>query len=406
MRTSLAASQDEVRRYNLAAVLQRLHIGGPVSRSELVALTGLNRSTVGALVAELAEQGLVVEGPGATGTVGRPSLIVTPQPRSAIVLAFDFRVDRTVGAVVGLGGETISRVERSRQRSESAPDLSVAQLIDMAHELLEEVPEETLWVGTGVGLPGIVNERTGMVSQAPNLGWVDVPFAQMVTDALRKEFGDVPITVTSNDADLGALAEHTRGAAVDSGNVIYVSGEVGIGGGVVLGGALMTGAGGFGGEIGHMIVNPTGVECRCGARGCWETVIGRGAVLSCIQDSKPVGDVQDVINAALAGDVDVHARLTGVGRWLGIGLVNLINIFNPEVIVLGGHLGQLYPVVAKEVNEQIGHALRAPREQARIALPLLGEDSTLIGASESAFTSLLSRPMEAVSESSTFMASV
>jgi len=406
MRTSLAASQDEVRRYNLAAVLQRLHIGGPVSRSELVALTGLNRSTVGALVAELAEQGLVIEAPGSAGSVGRPSLMVMPQPRSAIVLAFDFRVDRTVGAVVGLGGETISRVERSRQRSEFAPDLSVAQLIDMAHELLEEVPEETLWVGTGVGLPGIVNERTGVVSQAPNLGWIDVPFAQMVTDALRKEFGEVPTTVTSNAADLGALAEHTRGAAVDSGNVIYISGEVGIGGGVVLGGALMTGAGGSGGEIGHMIVNPTGVECRCGSRGCWETVIGRGAVLSCIQDSNFVGDAQDVIDAALAGDAAVQERLANVGRWLGIGLVNLINIFNPEVIVLGGHLGQLYPVVAKEVNEQISHALRAPREQARIAIPRLGEDSTLIGASESAFASLLSRPMEAVSESSTFMASV
>ena len=406
MRTSLAASQDEVRRYNLGAVLQRLHIGGPVSRSELVALTGLNRSTVGALVAELAEQGLVIEAPGSAGSVGRPSLMVMPQPRSAIVLAFDFRVDRTVGAVVGLGGETISRVERSRQRSEFAPELSVAQLIDMAHELLEEVPEETLWVGTGVGVPGIVNERTGVVSQAPNLGWIDVPFAQMVTDALRKEFGEVPTTVTSNDADLGALAEHTRGAAVDSGNVIYISGEVGIGGGVVLGGALMTGAGGFGGEIGHMIVNPTGVECRCGSRGCWETVIGRSAVLSCIQDSNSVGDVQDVINAALAGDADVQERLASVGRWLGIGLINLINIFNPEVIVLGGHLGQLYPVIAEEANEQLRHALRAPREQARIALPVLGEDSTLIGASESAFASLLSRPMEAVSESSTFIAAV
>jgi len=405
MRTSLASSQDEVRRHNLAAVLQRLHLGGPVSRSELVALTGLNRSTVGVLVAELAEQGLVVEEPGATGTVGRPSLIVMPQPGSAIVLAFDFRVDRTVGAVIGLGGKTISRVERFRENSESAPDLSVLQLIDMAHELLEEVPEETLWVGTGIGLPGIVNERTGVVSQAPNLGWIDVPFAQMVTDALRKEFGEVPTTVASNDADLGALAEHTRGAAIDSGNVIYVSGEVGIGGGVVLGGALMTGAGGFGGEIGHMIVNPTGAQCRCGSRGCWETVIGRAAVLSCIQDSKSVGDVQDVINSVLAGEVEVQDKLNGVGRWLGIGLVNLINIFNPEVVVLGGHLGQIYPVVADVVNEQISHALRAPREQVRVALPVLGEDSTLIGASESAFASLLARPMEAVGESSTFVTS-
>lgn len=405
MRISLAASQDEVRRYNLAAVLRRLHLGGAVSRSELVALTGLNRSTVGALVNELAEQGLVVEEPGASGTVGRPSLVVAPQPRSAIVLAFDFRVDRTVGSVVGLGGEVIDRVDRERTAAASAPMAAIEQLLDMAHELLEHVPQTTLWVGTGVGLPGIVNARTGFVSQAPNLGWIDIPFEQLLRTSLQKEFGEVPPIFVSNDADLGALAEHTRGRAITARNVIYLSGEVGIGGGVILNGELMSGAGGFGGEVGHMIVNPQGAQCRCGSSGCWETVIGRAAIMNCMPGADGHGQVQDVLNLVQQGNGEVQTRLDSVGHWLGIGLVNLINIFNPEVIVLGGHLGQIYPTVETAVNREINKAIRASREQVHIEVASLRADSTLIGASESAFAPLLSRPLEALNESSTFVAS-
>ena len=405
MRISLAASQDEVRRYNLAAVLRRLHLGGVVSRSELVALTGLNRSTVGALVSELAEQGLVAEEPGASGTVGRPSLVVAPQPRSAIVLAFDFRVDRTVGSVVGLGGEVIERVERDRTTSGSAPMAAIEQLLDMAHELLEHVPQETLWVGTGVGLPGIVNARTGLVSQAPNLGWIDIPFEQLLRTSMQKEFGEVPPVFVSNDADLGALAEHTRGRAIASRNVIYLSGEVGIGGGVILNGELMSGAGGFGGEVGHMIINPQGAQCRCGSSGCWETVIGRAAIMNCLRDAESYGQVQDVLDVVASGDEEVQVRLETVGRWLGVGLVNLVNIFNPEVIVLGGHLGQIYPAVEFVVAQELNRAIRASREQVQIEVASLRADSTLIGASESAFAPLLTRPLETLNESSTFVAS-
>ena len=405
MRISLAASQDEVRRHNLATVLRRLHLGGAVSRSELVALTGLNRSTVGALVNELAEQGLVVEEPGASVGVGRPSLVVAVQPRSAVVLAFDFRVDRTVGSVMGLGGDMIERVERARSQSASAPKIAIQQILDMTHELLECVPEETIWVGTGIGVPGIVNAKSGLVSQAPNLGWVDVPFEQLIRTSMQEEFGEVPPIFVSNDADLGVLAEHTRGRAVAARNVIYLSGEVGIGGGVILNGELMSGAGGFGGEVGHMVVNPSGTQCRCGSRGCWETVIGRASILNCIPDAEVYGEVQDVLTVVENGDDEVQQRLDSVGRWLGIGLVNLVNIFNPEVIVLGGHLGQIYPTVASSVLRELDNALRASREQVTVAVASLRDDSTLIGASESAFAPLLNSPLETLNESSTFVAS-
>ncbi|MDD2858317.1 MAG: ROK family transcriptional regulator [Candidatus Nanopelagicales bacterium] len=399
-----AASQDEVRRNNLALVLRHLHFDGPVSRSELVAYTGLNRSTVGDLVTELADEGLVVEQPGASGSVGRPSLVVAPRAESAVTLAFDFRVERVVGAIVGIGGEIIARVDAPNTRTDVDPQAAIEQLLDMSHELLDAVPDDALWVGTGVGVPGIVDASNGMVKQAPNLNWIDVPLGEMLARGFREVFGDVPATFIGNDADLGAWAEHIRGAGAAVRNVIYISGEVGVGGGVVLNGQLMSGAGGFGGEIGHMVVQPDGLPCRCGSRGCWETVIGRNAVIHCLPGNTDATDIAQVIDALHAGNPRVRAGMHEVGNWLGIGLGNLVNIFNPDVIVLGGHLSALLPELKDEIDAMVGRSIRAAREQVHIVVPALGRDSTLVGAAESAFAPLLERPIEALRQSSTLVA--
>ena len=127
--------------------------------------------------------------------------------------------------------------------------------------------------------------------------------------------------------------------------------------------------------------------------------------MNCIPDAEMYGEVQDVLTVVENGDDEVQQRLDSVGRWLGIGLVNLVNIFNPEVIVLGGHLGQIYPTVASSVLRELDNALRASREQVTVAVASLRDDSTLIGASESAFAPLLNSPLETLNESSTFVAS-
>ncbi len=397
--------QDEVRRNNLARVLRRLHLGGSASRSDLVAITGLNRSTVGALVTELTDAGLVSEQSGATGTVGRPSLVVIPEPESAFVIALDFRVDRVVAAAIGLGGTTLARREHRHGRSGYGPDAAVPQMSAIASDLLEAVPEGATWVGVGVGVPGIVDGSTGVVKLAPNLEWVDVPLGELMRASLAELLGDVPPVVIGNDADLGALAEHTRGAAVGCENVIYLSGEVGIGGGIVLDGHVLTGAGGFGGEVGHMIVNPSGALCHCGSSGCWETVIGRDAVLVSAGRPSENDDISHLLQAADAGDREARAALDDFGAWLGIGLRNLVNIFNPEVIVLGGHLGVLLPSVVDAMDARLRQSIAASLEQVHVVPAALGSDSTLTGATEAAFAALLANPLGTLEQSSTLVAS-
>ena len=389
-----AATQDDLRRFNRARLLRRLHDLGAASRSDLVAYTGLNRSTVGVLVSELAEAGLVEEGAGTAGQVGRPSLLVRPVPASACVVAFDLRVERTVAALVGVGGDVLARKEVRHRRTSYTPASAVKGMVSLAAQLLAQAPGDAAWVGVGVSVPGVVDHHDGRVRLAPNLGWQDVPLADLLDAGLRAHFGDAPAIVIGNDADLGAVSEHIRGIGTGSRNLIFISGEVGIGGGIIVDGRPMMGAGGYGGEVGHMVVNPEGGVCRCGARGCWETEIGRDAVTRHAGLDGDQAEIADVVAAANGGDSRAREAVERAGEWLGIGLANLVNLFNPEVIVLGGHLRLLLPMVSGTVYRRIHFALPATREQVRVEVPALNGDSTLLGAAEAAFESLLADPIE------------
>lgn len=391
MPTPRATTQDDIRRHNLARITRHLHANGATSRSDLVALTGLNRSTVGVLVTELTDAGLVREVAGRAGGIGRPSLMVEPIAESVVVVAVEVQVERTVGALVGLGGHVFHRTQANHRRDGYRPSTAIRQACAMAAELLSAAPARATWVGTGLSIPGVINRATGTVRIAPNLDWRDVPFREMLEQAMRGTLGDIPPSVVGNDADLGALAEVVRGAGRNRQSVLYLRGDVGIGCGIVLAGAGMVDAGGYGGEVGHMVVNPSGLACHCGARGCWETEIGRDAMLAAAGMDPQGGDVEALVAAAGAGDEYAIAAMRQVAGWVDIGLGNLVNIFNPEVVVLGGHLRHLVPYLAHVDGP--ASALFANREQARISLPALGDDSTLMGAAEAAFDPLLQDPL-------------
>jgi len=398
MATRMASTQDDLRRLNRARLLRHLHERGSARRSDLVAVSGLNRSTVGVLVSELSDAGLVVEAAGAPGQVGRPSLLVAPVQTSAVVVAFDLRVDCTIVALVGLGGHELWRREQSHKRAKYTPASAVKNIVSLTRQALDQAPNDAVWVGIGIGVPGVVDHDDGLVRQAPNLGWSDVPLGDLVRSALVEEFGEAPYLAIGNDADLGAVAEHVRGVGADHSNLIFLSGEVGIGGGVIIDGRPMLGAGGFGGEVGHMVVHPGGSACRCGARGCWETEIGSDALVRAVDRANGMETIEEVIAAARAGEARARAAVDQAGEWLGLGLANLVNLFNPEVIVLGGHLRLLLPLVEAQVREQVSHALSAARDQVRLEIPALDADSTLIGASEIAFDRLLADPITVVTE--------
>jgi len=373
--------------------LRYVHVRGPTSRAELTANLGLNRSTIGALTADLVAAGLVREElPRDHGRAGRPSLVVRPEPE-VYVFAFTIDADRVTAARVGLGGVVLDRREVARPRGELPPVEVVAPLADFVRSMQTAIPPTARYVGSGAAVSAMVRREDGMVRLAPHVGWVDEPLGE----ALGKVLGtDHPVTIR-NGADLRVLAEHTRGAAVGCDNVIYLHGDAGIGGGIIAGGRPVTGHGGYGGEVGHMVVNPNGKPCGCGARGCWETEVGEQALLRAAgRDGYGREQVTAVVEAAARGDAAAKAALRDVADWLGFGVANLVNVFNPEMVIFGGGLREVYLAAAAQVRSRLNrNGLPACREHVRLRTPVLGDDAALIGAAEAAFEALLADPLDA-----------
>jgi predicted NBD/HSP70 family sugar kinase len=392
-RPGRGVAAEEVRRHNLATVLERLHLSGPLSRSDLTSATGLNRSTIADLVGELSDLGLVEEGPAATTSgPGRPSTIVSTRPDGAIVLAVEISVYSIAVAAVGLGGHVYNKVLVSTPRGGFSPRETVERVATLAASLLKALPDEGALIGVGVAFVGITRREDGFVHLAPNLIWRNVPLASMLRAAL-----DVPVrVVVANDADLGALSEQRRGVGVGIRNLIYVSGEVGIGTGVILNGEPLLGAAGYAGEAGHMMMNPAGETCRCGAAGCWETEAGEEALINragSLENLSGLAALDAIARRAQHGDQQTLQGIAEVGWWLGRGIGNLINIFNPELVVLGGFYHRLFPFLEESmVDGAKERALDAPWAMVEIRASGLGADSLLIGAAELAFIDLLSDP--------------
>jgi predicted NBD/HSP70 family sugar kinase len=389
-------SQEEIRRHNLGVLLRHVHLGGPTSRAELTSRMGLNRSTIMALTADLTAAGLVREElPKETGRAGRPSLVVRPESARVYVLAFDVGVDRVVAARVGLGGVILDRREAVRARGPFDLEELTAQLAGFARQMLRKTRPDTVCVGAGAAFAGGVRAADGLVKFGPNLGAADVPFGEEL--ARRLGLG-LPVSV-GNDANLGALAEHTRGIGVGCRDLIYLHGDVGIGGGVIVGGQLLSGHAGYGGEVGHMVVNPGGRRCGCGSRGCLEAEVGERTVLEAAGriDDEHVGRdaIREVVDAADRGDILAQGALMRVGDWLGIGVANLVNIFNPEIVIFGGMLRDIYLGSAAQVRSRIATgALAGSRARLRLRTSALGDDATLVGAAELAFAQVLADPLE------------
>ncbi|MCR3751342.1 ROK family protein [Lentzea californiensis] len=371
---------DEIRRHNRTALLRRLHIDGPSTRASLAAELGLNRSTIKALVDGLAEAGVVAERvPALRSGAGRPSLLVLPQPNAAVVIAIDVRVEHVAMGFVGLGGEILGRDSWNLHRTRD-PGEVITHIVESARLMADDL--DATAVGVGVSVPGVVRRADGHVHEAPNLHWTGVALGKRLEAVLK-----LPVQV-GNDAELGALAEHVRGAARSSSDMVYISADVGVGGGVIVSGQPLRGSGGYVGELGHMVVNPRGRRCYCGCDGCWETEVGEPALCRALglPDDAPRGAVVAALRA-----LDDPSVLDEFAGWLALGLANIVNVLGPEMVVLG----DLYTALPASVVDSVSSAVQVRSLVSRavggtqVVTSPLGRDAKLVGAAELAFEPVL-----------------
>ncbi|MEV8267935.1 ROK family transcriptional regulator [Microbacterium sp. NPDC076911] len=379
---------DEIRRQNLRQVLILAHRSGPLSRAELTRATGLNRSTIGGLVVELQERGLVhAHAATPTRKVGRPSATVSASTQT-VAIAVNPEVDAIDVALVSLGGSVVHRV---RYANDHVP--TPAEFVNIVSAIIEGMRPDRLGlrsVGVGLAIPGLVREADGRVLLAPHLDWRDVSVATMLADKIG-----LPV-VGANDANCGILAEVAFGAASGTGVIVYLNGGAsGIGGGIVLEGQLIRGSGGHAGEFGHTLVNSAGSSCHCGAIGCLETEVRLDRFLAAA-GRRPA--TTDELNALVA-DAWRDSRSSS-GRelrrqlpYLATAFRTIINTLNPLQLVLGGYLAAILVAVGEQaLTEQIGPSLPGGREDIQLSATHLGDELLLIGAAELVFAPLLDDP--------------
>lgn len=382
-----ATAVEGVRRTNLGEVLRLVHHQGARSRSVITAQTGLNRSTVADLVTALVERGLVIEQePDQTKRVGRPSPVVTPSTE-VVAIGVNPEVDAIEIGAVGLGGTV-----RARARVEFADVPSVADAVTVVVDTVAGWHRDELAgcriVGIGLAVPGLVRASDGLVRLAPHLGWRDADVATPLAEQLR-----MPVAV-DNDASLGARAEHIFGAAREHSDVVYLNGGAsGIGGGLILDGTLIRGAGGYAGEWGQTRPGIADESQRRTHDGVLEDEVNRARLLAAAQ---LVGGDDTALAAALAGGAGRTAdeEVTRQRRVLAATIGNAANVLNPSMIVLGGFLGILRDRDPEAFDADVRErSLAVTAEGLQIASAALGQDRLLIGAAEAAFAKLLADPL-------------
>ena len=365
---------ENVRASNMSTVLRNILASpGEVTRAGLSQRTGMTRATISRLVDDLVGAGLVRElEPGDGGGRGRPANRLTPAEGSAVALGVEVDVASLDVTLVDIAGRELGHRRIERDFADSAPEETMALAAREAHTLLEgTLPDGALFLGTGVGLPGLVSPTR--LALAPNLGWRDIPH-----DQLLAPFADLNPVVVANEADLAAYAvAYTRpGVAGGPSTFVYVSGEVGVGAGVIVDHRPMSGARAWSGEIGHMCADPNGPLCRCGARGCLEAYLGVRALAEHV--GAPAGSgarailrcagLVDEAGAKTSGSLGVGAEqeraqavLAEAGAALGRVLSGVINAMDIPHVVLGGAVAELSGALLDPAREEIEtRTLQAP----------------------------------------------
>jgi predicted NBD/HSP70 family sugar kinase len=390
------ADQLTMRRNNLALVLRHLRDAGPRSRATIALDTGLNRGTVSSLVTDLIDRGLVREGDVQRGgSVGRPGQTVELDGRGIGGIGVEINVDYVTALVLDLTNAVVFEQRVALDVQALTPAEVLGAVTDLAGKALADCAGRDITpVGITVAIPALVDTEDGVVAFAPNLHWTDVP----VTRALSPKLG-LPIRV-DNDANLAALGEYAMGGRAGTADLVYLTGETGVGGGVMVDGRLLRGAAGFSGEIGHMPLNPGGDLCGCGRRGCWETMVGLAALLRmAAAPDDPVCDPSLDLEQRLAmlsrraddGDTRTRDALTLVGAALGLGASILVNVFNPRVLVLGGYFASLGDYLLEPVLGELGARVIAP-DACDVALSTLGFTAAARGGAHVALQAVLDDP--------------
>lgn len=366
-----------VKKINKAYVLETIKKHEPISRIETASKTGLNKGTVSSLVSELIKENIIHEqGPGQSNG-GRKPILLRFNNKAGFSIGIDLGVNYILVLLTDLNGNIVN--EEHHKIVDDSFDQVMSLMIEVVRRLIDNAPNSPYGiVGIGIGVAGIVNVD-GEVLFAPNLDWHNVN----IKEPLKREF-TLPVLV-DNEANAGVNGEKKFGAGKDTSNLLYLSVGIGIGAGIIIDGQLFRGSSAFSGEVGHFSIEPHGLQCPCGNKGCWELYASEKALLSRAQhlfsDHKNL-NIDQLVELADSGNTQSIDLISTIGEYLGIGLSNLINTFNPDTILIGNRISKTKRWLETPINKTIhDRALPYHLKHLKVAFSDLHLYSAALGAS-------------------------
>lgn len=369
---SITWNQQVVKKNNKALVLQLIIEKEPISRADIAQVSGLNKATVSSLVNELLEEELIFEsGPGESSG-GRRPVILHFNKTSGYAVGIDIGVNYVLCVLTDLKGNII--IEKNKVVKETPYHAIMNIVQNMVHSLIDEMPSSKYGiVGIGIGVPGIVNKE-GSVLLAPNLGWKNIMLKNNLEDLFQ-----VPVII-ENEANAGAFGEQQFGAGQDYQNIIYISAGIGIGVGIILNKELYQGKDGFSGEMGHMIIDVNGKLCNCGSKGCWEAYASENALLEMAGETSET--LESLIELAENQNKNAEELFEKIGQYLGFGINNIINTFNPDQVIIGNRLALAKKWIEQPILTTIrNHTLSHHQQKLQLHFSKLEKYSTALGVS-------------------------
>ena len=399
MRSSQNSAVDasRMRLNNLSLVLTTVIRESPTSQAVLARLTGLNKATVSSIVEELVGGGWIRAEGRYQGGIGRPRQLLVPNADRGYLIGAEINVDYLAVLVTDFSGKKRSLVREHLDVRRLAATDAISSLRTLTVQAIEQAGaarEQVL--GVALGVPGVINEN-GMLLVAPKIGWLEIEIRALFQEALEGLFPRAMSPIVENEANLGAFAEWTFGCCGNVPNFIHLSSEIGVGAGVFLDGELFRGTHGAGGEVGHTTIDPNGPRCECGKFGCLTQYVSQRALDRIIQEHKAAGkysllfegdgaslsyehDPDRVLEAARKGDAVARDSLEEIERYLAIGIGNLVSIYDPQVVVLGGFFTELFAGELGHLKNEVGRwVMGAFGKELRVELSTKGQDSCAWG---------------------------
>lgn len=382
------SNSQAIRLHNRLLVRDTIRKSGPLSRRDVARMTGLTPSAVTGIVNDLVRIGVVQEIGRGESSGGRKPVLLELNPRAGYIFAVRLQSGETVAALIDLGGNILSK--QQKKLDTNSPDKVVEAIVDAFTSMIAGSGvdvDDVLWCG--IASPGLVDSAVGLIERSTNLNWNKVHLAEMLAARLP----GMPVHV-ENISNAAALAEKEFGSGRGCPNLLYINLSVGIGAGIVIGGSIYGGACGYAGEVGHIILDRDGGPlCTCGARGCFEAICGVHNVLRRVMAEIPdeafarLGIVKtkitfgDIIATPLAEISPVQDIIRETGCYTGMAVADLISIFNPNMVILGGELpraGEIFlEAVERMVKERIPSQIK---EAVQIVRSNMAEDPPLMGA--------------------------